>query len=127
MDGTLIYTVLSDVVVLIHLAFIGFVLVGGVIAAVWPKIIWAHIPCMCWGILVELTGGLCPLTPLEVLLRQRSGQAAYSGDFVIHYIEPLIYPQNLTRELQIVFGTAVIVINLVVYSSLFLARKRIRL
>jgi hypothetical protein len=109
---------------MIHLAFIFFVVLGGVLVVYWPKIIWLHIPCIIWGIVIEMIGFICPLTPFENYLRLRAGQAPYSGDFVIHYIEPLIYPEGLSREVQIVLGLLVIIINIFVYGLFFVRKKR---
>jgi len=116
------FLVLADGVVILHLAFIVFVMLGGLLVLVWPRVIWAHLPCAVWGIAIELTGWICPLTPLENILRRHAGQAPYAGDFVIHYIEPVIYPEGLTREFQVVLGAAVVLVNAVVYGSVFLAR-----
>jgi len=116
--------VLADGVVILHLAFILFVMFGGLLVIFWPKVVWLHIPCVIWGILIELTGYICPLTPLENFLRTKGGQTPYSSDFVIHYLEPIIYPEGLTRELQLIFGVLVILVNVMVYGKLFLMRKR---
>jgi len=126
MTGTCIYQVLADGVVILHLFFIVFVILGGMLVLVRPKIIWLHIPCVIWGILIELTGGICPLTPLELYLRTKTGESAYTGDFVIHYIKPIIYPGGLTRELQILFSIAVIMVNTAVYTWVFLRHKKKR-
>jgi len=114
--------VLADGVVILHLAFIVFVMLGGILVIVWPRAIWGHLPCVVWGMTVELTGWICPLTPLENILRRHAGQAPYAGDFVIHFIEPVIYPEGLTREIQIILGAAVVLVNVVVYGYIFLTR-----
>lgn len=124
MNGAFINQVLADGVVILHLAFILFVMFGGLLVIFWPKVVWLHIPCVIWGILIELTGYICPLTPLENFLRTKGGQTPYSSDFVIHYLEPIIYPEGLTRELQLIFGVLVILVNVMVYGKLFLMRKR---
>lgn len=126
MTGTFIYQVLADGVVILHLFFIVFVVLGGMLVLVRPKIIWIHIPCVIWGVLIELTGGICPLTPLELYLRSEAGESTYTGDFVIHYIEPIIYPDGLTRELQILFSALVIMVNAAVYACVFLRYKKMR-
>jgi Protein of Unknown function (DUF2784) len=115
---------IADVVVVLHLAFIIFVMFGGTLVFFLPKVIWLHIPCVIWGIAIELTGWICPLTPLENLFRVQGGEVPYSGDFVIHSLESIIYPQGLTRELQIFFGVLVISVNVIVYGNLYLMRKR---
>jgi len=109
---------------IMHLGFIVFVMVGGLIAVFSPRVIWIHLPCMAWGVIVELTGLVCPLTPLENMFRGRAGQAGYEGDFIIHYIESVIYPEGLTREIQVVLASLVILVNAGVYGWLVVRRKR---
>jgi hypothetical protein len=111
----LVYQCLADGVVVLHLAFILFVVLGGLAIPAWPRTAWVHLPCVFWGAMVELAGWICPLTPLENLLRGRAGQGPYEGDFVIRLIEPVIYPHWLTREIQLVLGTLVVLVNLCVY------------
>lgn len=89
----------------------------------WPRLAWVHLPAVVWGSLVELTGWICPLTPLENRLRMAAGDSAYGGGFIDRYIMPIVYPPGLTRGMQLVLGIAVVVFNLVVYSIL-LKRSR---
>ncbi|MGO9146498.1 MAG: DUF2784 domain-containing protein [Desulfomonilia bacterium] len=124
MTSIFTYRVLADAVVYLHFAFILFVILGGIFVIFRPKILWLHIPCVIWGMVIELAGFICPLTPLENYLRVQARQTPYSGDFVIHYIEPVIYPEGLTRELQIVLGLVVVIVNAFVYAWLFLRKKR---
>ena len=105
----------ADAVLLIHLAFVLFVLLGGLLVLRWPKLAWLHLPAVVWGALVELNGWICPLTPLEIALREAAGDAAYRGDFLQHYIVALLYPEALTRAMQIGFGGLVVLINGAVY------------
>jgi hypothetical protein len=116
------YNALADLVVLIHLAFIGFVLVGGLLALRWRWFPWVHLPAAAWGAAVEMLGWYCPLTPLENALRRAGGDGAYSGGFVARYLLPIIYPEALTRELQLILGCAVIVLNLVIYLAVWRRR-----
>ena len=109
---------LADITVIIHFAFVLFVLFGALLLLKWPRLIWAHLPCLIWGLIVEFTGWLCPLTPLENHFRAAAGLELYSGDFVMQYIMPVLYPQNLTRDLQIIFGLIVLVLNTVIYAYL---------
>lgn len=113
----------ADVVVLLHFGFILFVAAGGLIVLRWPRLAWVHLPAVVWGSLVELTGWICPLTPLENRLRMAAGDSAYGGGFIDRYIMPIVYPPGLTRGMQLVLGIAVVVFNLVVYSIL-LKRSR---
>ena len=115
---------LADVIVLVHLAFILFVAAGGLLVFRWPKLAWVHVPAVVWGGLIELAGWICPLTPLENRLRGAAGEAAFSDGFIDRYIMPIVYPAGLTRGMQLTLGMAVIAVNLVVYGSLVLRRKR---
>ncbi|HVN72632.1 MAG TPA: DUF2784 domain-containing protein [Desulfomonilia bacterium] len=124
MTNGLIWQILADGVVLLHLGFIIFVIFGGIFIVFQSKVLWFHIPCVIWGILVELIGFICPLTPLENYMRIHAGRSPYSGDFVIHYIEPVIYPEGLTRELQIVMGLLVILFNFFIYGWLILRKNK---
>jgi hypothetical protein len=107
---------LADVVVLLHLAFIVFALFGGLLALRWRWLPWLHLPAVAWGAFVELTGRVCPLTPLEQVLRRSSGAVDYRGDFVEHYVLPLVYPAGLTRELQLALAGVLVVLNVLVYT-----------
>ncbi|MGO9444349.1 MAG: DUF2784 domain-containing protein [Thiobacillaceae bacterium] len=120
------YLILADVVVMIHLGFIAFVMLGGLLVFRWHRILWLHLPAALWGALVEFAGLICPLTPLEGHLRRAGGQAAYAGDFVGLYILPLIYPASLTRELQIALGLLVSMINAIVYLAVWRRMRRVR-
>jgi len=107
--------VAADVVVVLHLAFIAFVVAGGLLVLRWPRVAWLHLPAAVWGALVELAGWVCPLTPLEQRLRIAAGQEGYTGGFIETYLIPVIYPAGLTRTVQIVLGLMVVVINVGVY------------
>lgn len=115
---------LADGVLLVHLAFILFVVVGGLLVLRYPRLAWIHIPAVVWGAFIEFTGGVCPLTPLEVTLRQRAGEAGFTGGFIEHYVTAVIYPGGLTRLTQVVFGVLVVAINGAVYARLVLRRRR---
>lgn len=108
----------ADLVVLLHFTFILFVIVGGALVLKWPWLIYLHLPAATWGVIVEFTGWLCPLTPLENKLRMAGGEAGYSGSFVENYIVPIIYPDGLTHRIQILIGVGILTINLVFYGML---------
>jgi len=114
----MIYRFLADSVLILHLLFIGFVIFGGLLARRSPWIALAHIPAACWGGFIELTGGPCPLTVMEVGLRRIAGDAGYSGSFVEHYLLPVIYPAGLTRDIQFGLAGLVILINVAIYGQL---------
>ena len=109
------YRILADAVLVLHLAFIAFVMLGGLAVLRWPRLAWLHLPAVLWGAGIAFAGGYCPLTPLENRLRIAGGEAGYEGSFVEQYLTALIYPHGLTREVQIVLGCLVIAVNLAVY------------
>ena len=118
----MIYRLLADVVFLAHLAFVLFVVLGGI--AVWlrPKLAWLHVPAVAWGALIEFAGWICPLTPWEQSLRQLAGERGYSGGFVEYYLFPVLYPEGLTRDVQIALGLIVLTVNVIAYS--LIVRRR---
>ncbi len=118
------YRLAADLVVLLHLAFVAFVIAGGLLCFRWPRARWLHLPAAAWGVLIEWTGGVCPLTPLENALRRLGGAAGYSGGFVAHYVVPLLYPGELTRPVQAALGAGVILVNVAVYGWWLGARRR---
>jgi small-conductance mechanosensitive channel len=118
----MVFRLLADVTVLVHLAFVVFVLLGGLLVVRRPRVAWLHVPAVAWGAWIEFAGWLCPLTPLENWLRTRSGLAAYDSSFIEHYLLPLLYPASLSRELQWVLGSIVLLVNGVLY--LVVLRRR---
>jgi hypothetical protein len=116
------YRLLADAALILHLGFVLFVLFGGLLVLRRPWIAWIHLPTAVWGVLVEYGGWVCPLTPLENILRERSGLAPYPGDFVEHYLLPLLYPLHLTRLDQVFLGTLALAVNGVIYW--FVVRRR---
>ena len=120
----MLYRLLADLVLIVHLLFIAFVVAGGFAAVRWPKLAWAHVPCFVWGALIEFAGWICPLTPLENDLRIASGQAGYAGGFIERYLLPVIYPGALTREIQIWLGVSVLALNVLAYACLVRRLRR---
>ena len=114
--------VAADAVVAFHFAFILFALVGGALLFVWPKLVWLHLPALAWGGLVEFTGRVCPLTALEDRLRDAGGQGGYSGGFIDRYLTPVIYPDGLTHNTQVVFGAVLVGVNVALYALWTLRR-----
>ena len=112
------YTLAANAIVLLHLGYVIFVVAGGLLVFRWPWIALLHLPAVVWGVLLELNGWLCPLTPLELWLREMGGEAGYSGGFIEHYILPVLYPDELNRTMQIVIGCFVITINIALYGRL---------
>ncbi|SFW16032.1 Protein of Unknown function [Pseudomonas sp. NFACC19-2] len=114
----MLWRMAADALVLVHLSFILFVLLGGLLLLRWPRLIWLHPPVVAWGIVVECLHLGCPLTPWENQLRRMAGQAGYDGGFIEHYLIPLIYPAGLTPQIQIGLGAIVVLVNLAVYAWL---------
>ncbi len=115
--------ILADLIVVLHLAFIVFVVCGGLLALRWRKVPWVHLPAAAWGAVVEIGGLTCPLTPLEKWLRRQAGGAGYTGGFIEHYVLPIVYPSGLTSEVQLVLAAIVIVVNMAAYSLVLRARR----
>jgi len=120
----MISNTLADLIVLTHLLFILFVVFGGILLLFYRKLIWFHLPAVAWGIWIELSGRLCPLTGIEQRLRHAARQAGYREGFVEHYLLPVIYPEGLTREIQIGLAAVVLLANAVVYTTLLLKKNR---
>lgn len=123
------YALAAAAVLLLHLAFVLFVVFGALLVARWRVLAWLHLPAAAWGFFVELSGRGCPLTAWENLLRMRAGLEGYDGGFIEQYVLPLLYPGSLTREIQLGLAAGVVLVNLALYSWVFLrpgprARRR---
>ncbi|MEE9142190.1 MAG: DUF2784 domain-containing protein [Gammaproteobacteria bacterium] len=120
----MLWRILADLVVVTHLAFVVFVVAGGLLALKWPKVVWLHIPALIWGMVIEFTGWICPLTPLENAFRHLGGLAGYEGGFIEHYLKPLLYPAGLTPTIQWALGIGLFALNAVVYWLIIQKWKR---
>lgn len=118
-----LYGVLAQAVLLVHAAFIVFVAGGGFLVLRWPRLAWIHVPCLVWGVAIVIGGWICPLTPLELALRERAGLPLYSGGFLDRYLMPWVYPEALGQGLKTTLGLLTAAVNLVIYARL-LARSR---
>ena len=112
----MIYSLLADCLVLVHFAFVAFVLVGGLLVLWKPFLRWLHLPAVAWAALIEFSGWICPLTPWEQALRLKGGQAGYTVGFVEHYLIPVLYPAGLTQGVQVVLGILVVAVNVGIYT-----------
>jgi hypothetical protein len=121
-----VFALLAGAVVLLHIVFVAFVVGGAFLALRWRWIPWLHLPAAAWAAFVEMSGRICPLTPLENALRSRADLDPYRGDFIARYVFPVLYPDGLTRDTQVVFGVAVLAINAAAYAWLH-RRTRSRL
>lgn len=119
----MLYPLLADTVLLLHLAFVLFAMFGGILILRNAKWIWLHLPALLWGVAVQWADLICPLTPLENRLRAMGGEEVYSGGFIEHYVTKLLYPDALTLELRYVLGVVLIAINVVVYAKVVLHRR----
>jgi hypothetical protein len=112
------WSLLADGVVVIHFAFTAFVIFGGFLTWQWRWMRFAHLPALAWGVWVEVSATICPLTPLENHLRHLAGESGYSGGFLAHYLVAVLYPPGLTWRIQWLLAAVLIALNLVAYGRL---------
>jgi hypothetical protein len=122
----MIFRMAADTVLLLHLAFILFAVLGALLVAWRTGFAWLHLPALAWGLWIEITHGICPLTPLENALRRRAGDAGYDGSFIEHYLSPLIYPPGLEPAHQWWLAALLAAINLLLYGFALLRWRRRR-
>lgn len=120
----MIYRIAADFVLLLHLAFTLFAVLGGLLVLRRPSLLWLHLGAVLWGVTIELADWICPLTPLENFLRERGGEAGYAGGFIEHYVVRFLYPENLTIALRYLLGGGLIAVNLLIYGYIFWIRRR---
>lgn len=120
------YRLLADLVLVAHAAFVVFVVLGGLAVLRWPRLAWVHLPVVLWGAGIEFTGGICPLTPLENHWRQLAGEQGYVGGFIEHYLVSALYPEGLTRGVQLALGVLVIAVNVAIYARIWRGKKASR-
>ena len=115
----MIYSLLADFTVLVHIIFVLFVICGGLLVLRWRRLAWLHLPAAFWGVIIELKGWICPLTHLENRFRRLGGETGYATSFVEHYLEPVLYPAGLTVRSQVIMGLVVLGINVAFYCCLW--------
>lgn len=120
----MLHRILADAVLLVHLAFIAFVVAGGLLAVRWRRVPLLQLPAALWGVFIELSGGVCPLTPLENALRRQAGASGYAGSFVEHYLLPVVYPGSLPPPVQVALAALVVAANAIVYAHVHRRRRR---
>jgi hypothetical protein len=120
----MIYRLCADLVLIVHLGFVLFVVLGGLVVWRWTWLIWIHLAAVFWGALIEFAGWVCPLTPLEGYLRELGGEVRYEGDFIAHYITEFLYPAGLTRSLQMWLGSLVLLLNFLIYGCCLVRKWR---
>lgn len=121
----MIWSVLADLLLVLHLGFVVYVVTGGLLVAWRPWTAWIHLPCAAYGTAIEVFGWVCPLTPLEQRFRRRAGQAGYEGGFIEHYLEGVLYPAGWD-DVRYVLAAFVVVVNLAVYGWILFGRRRRR-
>jgi len=121
----MLQSALADLLVVLHLGFIVFAAIGGLLSLRVRWAPWIHLPAVAWAVIVAAMGWICPLTPLENALRRGAGADGYSGGFIDHYVVPIVYPDGLTRELQIGLGLGLFALNLAIYALVWW-RSRIK-
>ena len=119
------FEILANITLVIHITFVLFVIFGSLLFFVTPKVIYLHLPSLVWGSYVEFSGSICPLTYLENWFLYQGNLTTYSNSFIQNYILPIIYPKNLSSELQIYLGTALIIINIIFYLLIILNLKKL--
>ena len=117
------YRAAADAILVAHFAFVLFAVFGALLVLRWRRLAWLHIPAVAWAAFVEFSGRICPLTPLEVILRRQAGEAGYAGDFIEHYVVSILYPEGLTQGTQAMLGAVVVVINAAIYIVAFMRRR----
>ena len=122
----MIHRALADLILVLHLAFIVFVVAGGLLAMRWRWVPLVHLPAALWGVFIEASGGVCPLTPLENALRCAAGSSGYAGGFIEHYLVPTIYPATLSQPVQLLLAGLVVLTNALVYSVVWRRYRRAR-
>ena len=109
------FEIVADLTLIVHFAFIIFVVFGALLFFILARIIYIHIPALIWGIYMELTHAVCPLTYLENCFLQKANLKIYSEGFIQNYLMPIVYPKNLTEDLQTHLAIVLIAINIITY------------
>jgi Protein of Unknown function (DUF2784) len=124
--STVPYSLLADLLLLVHGAFVLFVVAGGLLVLRRPQLAWLHVPAALWGAGIEFSARICPLTPLEKAWRRAAGETGYQGGFIEHYVTAALYPTGLTRTIQLALGIIVLLVNGWVYWTLWRRRATAR-
>ena len=109
------YPVLADIVVCFHFAFVLFVIFGGLIYYFWSNVPYLHLPAVFWGLWIELSGSVCPLTPLENWLVLNAGSSDVRSSFIEQYITQFLYPTGLDQNFKYYLAIGLAIFNLIIY------------
>lgn len=120
----MVYHLAAELLLLVHLAFVVTVVLGGLAWLKWRRAPLVHLPVAVWGVLVEATGWLCPLTTWENQLLRAAGESGYQGGFIDHYLLAVLYPDGLTRDVQWLLAAAVLILNALIYTAIWRWRAR---
>jgi hypothetical protein len=118
------WRLLADAVVVLHLAVVAFIVLGGLLAWRWPRAALVHLPFAAWGVAIEVLQWICPLTPLENRLRRLAGEAGYEGGFVERYLLRVLYPEGLDARGGLVLAALVLLVNVAIYVPVVRRRRR---
>ena len=117
------YEFLASLTLIIHFLFILFVIFGGLLFFFRKWMVLLHIPALFYGVYVELTQLICPLTYLENFLLLKANVTTYSTGFIQNYLMPIIYPISLNKDLQINLAISLIILNLIIYGIILIKRN----
>jgi hypothetical protein len=119
----MLFGLLADLVLIAHLGFIVFAMFGALCTLRWTWAPFVHLPALGWAAYIEISSGVCPLTPLENSLRRGAGESSYTSSFIEHYLVPLVYPPGLTTGAQMWLAAGLLLLNGLLYGAV-LARRR---
>ena len=113
------YEFLAKIVLIIHLLFIFFVVFGAFSCLISNKFFYLHLVALSWGIYIEFTSSICPLTYLENWLLILDQASFYDDGFIENYILKIIYPEGITPNVQMILGFLLIILNALFYTLIF--------
>ena len=119
----MIYRLLADLVLIVHAAFVAFVMLGGLAVLRWPPLAWLHLPVVLWGAGIEFMGGICPLTPLENRWRELAGDRDTRVVSSSTTSWRCCTRTASTRSIQVALGLLVVVVNLAIYAYAWRRRR----
>jgi uncharacterized protein DUF2784 len=119
------YRALTTAILVLHFAYLAYLVTGGFLAWRWPRTIWLHLLAAAWAFTVVAARLICPLTYAEDWARRRAGEAGLTQGFIDRYIEGVLYPEGYAVLMQALAATAVVV-SWVGFAVLTAGRRRRR-
>ena len=113
------YEFLAKIVLLIHLLFIFFVVLGAFSYLISTKLLYLHLLALCWAVYIEFTSSICPLTYIENWLLIQDQASFYDDGFIENYILRIIYPEGINSNIQMILGFILITLNILFYTLVF--------